>query len=139
MSVGKELWGAVRSALIADTDVMADLNGIYDKSLPADPWGTKQSYMTRGPLVGSQEDADCIIGQEVTLQLDIWSRDPNRWSTDDIISAVRKRLHNQEVALTENALVSLEVTLWRVLDDPDGKTIHGVVQLTARVEEPEDA
>lgn len=136
MSVGKELWGAIRNALIADAALMADVNGVYDKALPTDPWGAKQSYITRGPFFGSPDDADCVVGQEVTLQIDIWSRDPNRWSTDDIVSGVRRVLHNQEVTLTENALVSLEVTLWRVMDDPDLSTTHGVVQVTARIEEP---
>ncbi|MDR6757837.1 hypothetical protein J2Y48_003134 [Mycoplana sp. BE70] len=137
MSVGQELWDAIRDTLLADATVMAGLNAIYDK-VPDKPWGEKNAYMSRGPFYGIPDEADCIGGQEITIQLDIWSRKPNRWTMDDMIAAVRKALHERGLQLTENALVNMRVTLWRIIDDPDPLTVHGVVQVTALVEEPEE-
>ena len=138
MSVGKELWGTIRNALLAEPTVTAELNAIYDK-VPNSPWGEKNAYMSRGPFYGVPDDAECINSQEITVQLDIWSRKPNRWSMDDTIAAVRKTLHDRRLQLAQNALVSLRVSLWRIMDDPDPLTVHGVVQLTALVETPENA
>ena len=138
MSAGKELWGAIRNALLAEPTVTAELNAIYDK-VPNSPWGEKNAYMSRGPFYGTPDDADCVEGQEITIQLDIWSRKPNRWSMDDTISAVRKVLHERDLVLPTRALASLRITLWRIIDDPDPLTVHGVVQVTALIEEPEDA
>ena len=135
MSVGKELWDAVRDALLADSEVMGLVDAVFDK-IPANRWREKKIHVSRGPFYGSPEDADCIVGQEITVQLDIWSQRPDRWSMDDAVSAVRRALHDRELQLTESALVSLEVILWRIFDDPDPLTVHGVVQLRARVEEP---
>lgn len=136
MSVGQELWNAIRAALLADSAVMAGIDAVYDK-VPADPWRAKNAHMSRGPFYGTPDDAECIDGQEITIQLDIWSRKPNRWTMDDQIAAVRSALHEQELELTDSALVSLRLTLWRILDDPDPLTVHGVMQFTALVETPE--
>ncbi|MDI6834509.1 MAG: DUF3168 domain-containing protein [Rhizobiaceae bacterium] len=133
MSVGQELWDAVRGAMLADAAVMALVNAVYDK-VPDNPWGDKDAYISRGPFYGIPDDAECIDGQEITLQLDIWSRRPDRWSMDDMIAAVRAVLHEQDIDLGASALVSLRVSLWRIIDDPDPLTVHGVVQLDALVE-----
>ncbi len=134
MSAGRELWNLVRDTLLAETVVMAEIDAIYDK-VPAKPWGAKKAYISRGPFFGAPDDADCIPGQEITLQIDIWSQKSNRWSVDEIIAATRAALHERNLQLTENALVELRVTLWRVIDDPDPLTVHGIVQVTALVEE----
>ncbi|MFC3163060.1 DUF3168 domain-containing protein [Ciceribacter thiooxidans] len=133
MSVGQELWDAVRGAMLADAAVMALVNAVYDK-VPDSPWGDKNAYISRGPFYGIPDDAECIDGQEITVQLDIWSRRPDRWSMDDMIAAVRAVLHEQDFDLGTSALVSLRVSLWRIIDDPDPLTVHGVVQLDALVE-----
>lgn len=133
MSVGQELWDAVRGAMLADAAVMALVNAVYDK-VQDNPWGDKDAYISRGPFYGIPDDAECIDGQEITLQLDIWSRRPDRWSMDDMIAAVRAALHEQDLDLGASALVSLRVSLWRIIDDPDPLTVHGVVQLDALVE-----
>ncbi|WP_377299725.1 DUF3168 domain-containing protein [Rhizobium sp. SGZ-381] len=134
MSAGKELWKALYNAMLANAQLVALVDGIYDKA-PSSPWGGNQAYISRGPFVGTSDDSDCIIGQEFTVQIDIWSRNPNRWSVDDIISEVRAALHEQELTLESCALASLSVRLSRVIDDPDPSQQHGVIQVLAFVEE----
>ena len=134
MSSGKDLWVAVRQELITDIAVMALVNDVFDK-VPDSPWGEKEAYISRGPFYGIADDADCVDGQEITVQIDIWSRRPDRWSMDDMVDAVRAALHEKDLDLSASALVGLRVSLWRIMDDPDPLTVHGVVQLTALVEE----
>jgi len=50
---------------------------------------------------------------------------------------IYKALHEQELMLAENALAEIRVDFRRVLMDPDGVTSHGVVMVTATIEEPE--
>jgi hypothetical protein len=95
-------------------------------------------YISFGPVTVISEDADCIDGLEVTFQLDAWS-----WGSGEaygsvqvrkITGIIRKALHNAELTLTTNALVTLTHELTRILRDPDGVTNHGVIQFTAIVE-----
>lgn len=136
MSAGKELWSAIYHALTANAAMVAMVEGIHDKA-PDQPWGAKNAYISRGPFYGSSEDADCILGQEITGQIDIWSRKASRWSMDDMIAEVRRSLHQKEFPLDEMALATMEVRLWRVVDDPDPNTQHGTVQILAIIEEAE--
>lgn len=137
VSVGKELWDLIRDALKASAPVMALVTDVFDK-VPSDPWKAKKAYISRGPVTGLPDDAECIDGEEITIQIDIWSRTPDRWSMDEMVSAVRKVLHeNEDLQLSQNALVDMRVTLTRIIDDPDPNTVHGLVQVTALVEEPE--
>ncbi|MDQ0558311.1 hypothetical protein QO004_000084 [Rhizobium mesoamericanum] len=135
MSAGKELWAAIFGALKANASLVALVDGIHDKA-PDQPWGPKNAYISRGPFYASSDDADCIYGQEITAQIDIWSRKPSRWSMDDLIAQVRRSLHEKEFPLDEMALATIGVRLWRVVDDPDPTTQHGVVQVVALIEEP---
>jgi hypothetical protein len=81
--------------------------------------------------------AECIDGEEITIQLDCWSRSVGAIGCTRIVDAVRKALHDKDLQLSDNALVEMQVTLWRIMDDPDGLTTHGVVQVTSLVEEPD--
>lgn len=95
-------------------------------------------YVSFGPVTAITDDADCVDGLEITFQIDAWS-----WGSGDayssvevrkIIGEIRKALHNAELTLTTNALVTLTHELTRILRDSDGITNHGVIQFTALVE-----
>lgn len=135
MSASKELWGVIYNRLKADTALMAMVGGIYDKA-PSDPWKGKEAYISRGPFSGIPDDADCIYGQELTVQIDVWSRASNRWSVDDILGLIKASLHDEDLNLPQSALVTLQAQLWRVMDDPDPTQQHGIIQFTALIEEP---
>jgi hypothetical protein len=140
MSPTRELWRAIYDRLSADASILALVDGCYDKE-PATAWnGAKQVFITRGPTYGTDDTADCISGAEITQQIDVWSRATRRSACDDAVYAVRRSLHNAEFELTDNALVSITVELWRVNDEevPDGPlTQHGIVHVIAMIEEPE--
>jgi hypothetical protein len=133
MSAGKELWDAILTALKANSSLVAMVDGIHDKA-PSSPWKAKNAYIARGPFLGTPDDAECVAGQEITAQIDIWSRSPNRWYVDEIIEQVRISLHGAELPLGDYALATCEVRLWRNVDDPDPLTQHGVVQILALLE-----
>ena len=110
-SPAAETWKLIQNTLEAAPAVMALVDAVYDK-VGNSPWKAKGAYISRGPVYGVDDSADCVDGQELTFQIDIWSRKPNRWSCDDIVEAVRKTLHERDdLHLTENALVQLRVTL----------------------------
>lgn len=136
MSPAAELWELIVDTLKADPNVTALVDGIYDK-VPAKPFKGKGAYISRGPFNATDSSADCINGQSITVQIDVWTQLPNRWECDNIVSAVRKSLHEQDLELTENALVDIRVDLTRVIDDPNPLLTHGILQVTAEVEEPE--
>lgn len=133
MSPSRELWKVIRDTMLATPAVTSLVDGIFDK-VPKSAWKGKQAYISRGPTYGNDDGADCIDGQEITLQLDVWSKANNTASCSDIVEAVRRALHEQELELTEHALVQVRVELWRIIDDPDPLVTHGIVQVVALIE-----
>lgn len=92
-------------------------------------------YISLGPTDIVEEGSDCIASGEHTLQIDVWSRAVGAVEAKRIVDAVKKALHEREATLQDNALVDLAVGFRSVVQDPDGKTSHGIVRLTALIEE----
>jgi hypothetical protein len=137
MSVQAELQKLVKDTLAADASVMALVDGIHDR-VPTSPFKAKMAYLAFGPSDVVSDDADCIVGDEITLQVDVFCRHSDLDVTcRRIVDAVKRSLHGQELELTTNALVEIRVDSRRVFRDPDGLTSHGVVTIIAMVEEPE--
>ena len=134
MSSAAELQKLMVDTLSASDAIMAIAAGIYDRP-PAAPFGARTAYVSIGPTDTVEDDADCITGLEVTLQIDCWSRAVGQVECKQLVDLVRQALHRQSLSLTDNALVDIWVTLTRVFRDPDGLTTHGVVQVTAMIEE----
>ncbi|MCA1368074.1 DUF3168 domain-containing protein [Bradyrhizobium sp. BRP14] len=135
MSSSVELQDLYLNTLKGNSAIMALVAGVYDR-VPKNPYGKKTAYISFGVDDSTDNDAECITGREVTTQIDIWSTAPGKTECKTIADLVRRALHRQPLTLTENALVDIWVTLVRVLPDPDGLTTHGVVQVTATIEEP---
>ena len=112
------------SALVADR--------IYDE-----PPSTRTfPYISLGPTDFVTDDADCIDAREETIQIDCWTRANGRkWPCKQIVDAVVNALRDETGELAEGALVSLNIELSRVMDDPDGITAHGIVQVTGLIDE----
>lgn len=102
--------------------------------------GVPFPYISVGPSSSSPEDYDCMDGEEITIQFDVWTNgsDEAYGSTQcrKIAGAVKKALHGVDLPLTVNALVALEHEITRILDDPNPAVTHGVVTFTATVETP---
>lgn len=97
-------------------------------------------YISLGPTSATSDYYDCIDGLEVTLQFDVWSSGSGEAYSSvqcrKIADLVRRALHDAELSLSSNALVTLTHRLTQIMRDPDGVTNHGVVQFMALVEVP---
>lgn len=97
-------------------------------------------YISLGPSSSIPADFDCLDGEEITIQIDCWSSGSGEAygsaECRKLADAVKRALHHAELALTDNALVTLEWELTRVMQDPDPAIHHGAVQFTALIETP---
>lgn len=93
-------------------------------------------YVSFGPKQSLPDDADCITGFEIFLQIDAWSRGVGFPEVERVAEEVRSAFHEYELPLVDNALVSLTHRQTRLLRDPDGLTNHAAVEFTALVEQP---
>lgn len=123
---------------LKDTPSIMDLvNGVWDQP-PATCWNTpKEAYISFAGSDTTEDGADCAEGGiEINVQLDVWSRKVGFPNCKQITDLVRKALHNQDLVLPgDTALVQMWVPLTKVERDPDGTTTHGVVIVTATIEE----
>ncbi len=115
---------------------------IYDR-VPEDQSGNPAvtfPYISIGPSTSIPADYDCLAGEEVTIQFDAWSSGAGEAygsvQVRKIADAIKQALHDTELTLTTNALVSLQWETTRVVKDPNPAINHAVVMLTAEVETP---
>lgn len=129
MDPSLELQGRVVSILKA-----AGVAGgrIHDR-VPENP---EYPYVSIGPWTAASDDADCIFAEEVTGQIDVWSRKPGSVEAKQVARAVKVALRDADMALANNALVLFEHRITRVFRDPDGVTTHAAITFTALIEEP---
>jgi len=135
MSSAAEFQRLIFETLKGNAQIMALANGVYDQ-IPTAPFGTKTAYISFGPVDSNEDDVDCIRSIETTMQIDVWSRAPGFVECKRLTDLVKKALHRKPLELSENALVDVWVPIVRVFRDPDGTTSHGLVQVTAMIEEP---
>lgn len=131
MSPTLELQGAIIARLKAAAAVMALVaTRVYDEipSLPTFP------YISMGPADEIQNDADCIEVVDLTFQIDGWSRTVGFPEISRIADAVRASLHRYALTLTTNALVEIQHRQTQRFRDPDGQTLHAVMQFVATIE-----
>lgn len=137
-----ELQGAIIARLRADAALAAlvgKTTGGLVKVFDYVPGGTTEPYVSLGPTSFTQEDAECIDGGEVIIQIDAWSLGETNapgGSTQvrKMADAIRRSLHRHEFALTQNALVEFEH--WRTDCLRDGESTHASVRFTGFVETP---
>ena len=111
---------------------------VYDR-VPADSQGNVTAtfpYVSFGSYDFVPDDADCIAAGEHTQQIDIWSRAVGRVEAKQITDAVRHALHERHLIMDGFGLVQMRVIMAQVMGDPDGLSSHGIVQVTADIEEP---
>lgn len=125
-------------ALLKGSDDVKDIVGarIFDGV----PSTATFPYVSLGASEYVPADTDCIAGRQETVQIDCWSQDKGRvWPCKALVDAVKAALHDADVddnALASGAVASLSVERTRVFIEPDNKTAHGLVQVTAVIEEP---
>lgn len=128
-----ELQGAIVTRLKAQPAVTALIGQrIYD-DVPAQP---VFPYVSFGPSDELTEDAECIEGFEISMQIDVWSRSVGFPEARQIADAVRQALHGYEFNLTSNALVTFQHRITRMFRDPDGLTNHAALTFAGFAEQP---
>lgn len=132
-SASIELQTAIYERLTAESGVSAIVAGrVYDNV----PEGPTFPYISFGPSDYYPDDADDIDGRVETLQIDCWTRaQGKKRPARELADAVKKALHQFEASFATNALVEIVVTSVRVINDPDPLTAHGIVTVTATIEE----
>jgi hypothetical protein len=136
-----ELQVAIVARLKAASAVSAIIGGrVYD-DVPSEEnrvanTGAAFPYVSFGPADELTDDADCITGFDISIQLDCWSRSVGFPEVRRLSDAVRAALHDYDLGLTDNALVIFRHRLTRVFRDPDGLTSHAAMMFDAFVEQP---
>ena len=80
------------------------------------------------------DDAECLDGVEVFLDLHVWSRAVGAVECRTIAGLVRTALHKASLPLEGWALIDLMHRDTRFLSDPDGVTTHAVVTVRALID-----
>lgn len=81
-----------------------------------------------------RDDASCVTGASITLEVHAWARDGGVDPLQDvraIAHAVAEALHGYPLNLPTNELVTLDHVGERVFYDADGLTGHGVIEFRA--------
>jgi hypothetical protein len=131
-----ELQKAIIDRLKADTTVASFVGSrVYDRPTS----GTiTPPYISMGPSDAITDDADCIDGLELTMQIDCWS-----WGSNEaygsaevrkLSGAVRAALHEAEITLPTNALATLRHRITRYQRESDGTTNRAIVSIVAFIE-----
>ena len=135
-SASLDLQDIILTTLKADATLMALINNVWDKVPTTAFDAPKESYISFGPHDYVEDDDECIISGEHTFQLDVWSRKVGFPVCKQICDRVKFLLHEADLTIpTTNALVEIRVPSIRYMRDPDGLTSHGVVTVTALIEE----
>jgi hypothetical protein len=128
-----ELQGAIVARLKQDPAVAALVGDrIYDDV----PGTAVFPYVSLGPSAELSDDVDCIVGFEITFQIDAWSRAVGSPEVRRVADAVRRALTGADITLADNALLSFEHRQTRVIRDPDGLTSHAAIAFDGFAEQP---
>lgn len=136
MGAQAELQKLLYDTLRATTAIMALVGGVYD-CVPTGPYKDKTAYISFGPSDVVDDSADCSVSGTHSFQVDVWSKAVGQVEAKNIVDLIYRTLHEAELVLSVNALAEIRVDFRRVFTDSDGLTTHGVVSVTASIEEPE--
>lgn len=128
-----ELQVAIVSRLKATPAVTAVIGDRVFDNVPED---ADFPYVTVGDGDETSDDVDCINGFEISLDIDVWSRDVGFPEAKTISDAIRRALTSPDITIPTNALVYFRHRQTRFLRDPDGLTSHAVMTFEAFAEQP---
>ena len=97
------------------------------------PEGATFPYIADFETFAIRDDATCVEGSDITMNVHVWTRDGMDPLQDAraIAYEVAQALHDFPLPLPSNHLVTLEHRGDRIFYDQDGKTGHGVVEFRA--------
>jgi hypothetical protein len=134
ISADLELQGLIVETLQTDPTIITFVGDrVFDRVENMNP-DVQFPYVNFAASTEIEDDADCILGSNIFVQIDVWSREPGFPECKKIAAAVRDALHDRDLQLSENALAQLMCQRIRIFRDGDGLTSHGVVEFEALVE-----
>jgi len=119
-----ELHAALISKLKADAGVAALVGARVYGGVPEGP---TFPYISLGPVQVLPDKAECIDGTEVFYQIDGWARDPTTPKAKQLSKAIVAALDDQDIAVSNYAVIVTEISSINHLPDPDGITAHCVL------------
>lgn len=116
---------------------------IYDR-VPASAtgqWTATFPFISNGPTTSVPDDYDCVRGEEITIQFDVWTSGTSGEAYDSIqgrkiANLVKRALHDVDLTLASNPLVTLQHVMTRQVGDPNPAIHHFAVMFRATVETP---
>lgn len=131
-SAGWSLQKSVVQALKSDAQLNALLGGVrvYDFV----PQRAAYPFVSLGNSVVRDWSTSSESGFEHALTLHIWSKAKGKKQCLQIISSVRRVLHDVALVVEDHPLVNLRYEFEDVRLDPDGETFHGIVRFRAVTE-----
>ena len=128
-----ELQGAVVARLASYPGLVELIGGRVFGPVPAE--GTVPFFSLRASQMCCGRPGG-TTGFEITFQIDAWSRAVGFPEVKRIAEQIRRALTDDDIELTDNAMLSLEHSQTRMLRDPDGLTNHAAIQFVAIIEQP---
>lgn len=132
MSVELAVLKVMIARLRADATMTGLVSGrVYDQV----PAGAARPYVNVRSIQAVDDGADCIDGQEVYLDIDVWSDAVGSGEAGQIASAVRKVLHGASLALDEPyTLTDIEHRDTNLARESDGIMTRARMSFRALVE-----
>ncbi len=126
------LKAAIRSRLIADVALSTLLGGarIYDET----PRGQPFPFVTFGAFVASDNSTSSDRGHETKLELQVWSRDGSTKQALLIADRIETVLHDQDLTMAGQHLVSNHFVDSDTALERDGETIRITLNFRAVTE-----
>lgn len=132
MSPSFELQKAIFARLVSDPAVTTLIgNRVYDRV----PENAVFPYVTFGNFDIIRDDAQCVTGYEIHVDIDVWSRSVGKPEAHEVTYAVTKALHNWPGAIPPFEMVGFQHLDTPTFLDPDGLTTHSVVRFVAFINE----
>ena len=108
------------------TDLTDLVVGVYSKK-PQDEDDSRFPYVVIGDFNGSPWDTDDTVGQQVLVQVHVFSRSTSDLQRLGITDEIYNALNRYDLQITGVNTVDCLYDNYLEFDDPDGKTTHGVV------------
>lgn len=125
-----ELQGAIVARLKAVAGVTAIVSQrVYDTP----PDNAAFPYVSMGPSDVLGDDAQCVTGYDIAIQIDCWSRAVGFPEVKRLAHEVKLALHQFALSLPSNTLVTLDFRQTRTFRDTDGQTSHAAMEFRALV------
>ncbi len=130
-SAGWSVQKSIVQALKSDVALGVLLSGkVFDDV----PQRSTYPFVSMGNAIDRDWSTSSESGSEHILTLHVWSKASGKKQCFEIISEVKRVLHDQALVVEGHQLVNLRYVFSDARLDPDGVTYHGIVRFRAVTE-----